>query len=128
LRAAAAPLLPAAATNQATVGDAADLPAAALLDTAADLALAADESFRALSPIMLDRKADRPIGVTVMQQLIAARPQIATARQAVERAAAAWARIRLDALAPALRGRLLPIGGMLAALRDGLDLSAALPG
>jgi hypothetical protein len=127
LRDAAAPLLPAAATNQATTGDAADLPAA-LLDTAAELAVAADESFRALSPIMLDRKADRPIGVVVMQQLTAARPQIATARQAAARASAAWARIRLDALAPALRDQLLPITGRLAALRDGLDLADALPG
>jgi hypothetical protein len=107
----------------------ADLVAAEpLLDTAADLARAADESFRALSPIVLDRKADRPIGVAMMQQLIAARPQIAAARQATDRAAAAWAGIQLDALDPALRGQLLPIAGMLAALRDGLDLSAALPG
>ena len=103
------------------------LDARPLLDAAADLTLAADEAYAALAPVMLQRDGTQPIGVAMTTQLVAARPQLDLARQAAARAADVWAHVDLDAMPVALATQLRSIGGLVATLRDGLELAQALP-
>ncbi|MBK9942209.1 MAG: DUF4012 domain-containing protein [Kouleothrix sp.] len=126
LRAAAAPLLHPAAGQPAPDANLAAL--APLLDTAADLALAADEAFQGLAPVLLRRDSAQPIGVAVVDQLAQARPRITAARDAAGRAADAWQRADLAHLPTPVVARLRPIGQLAQALRDGMDLALALPG
>jgi hypothetical protein len=128
LRAEAAPLLPAMRWLGWVPTYGPDLAAAEpLLDTAVDLSSAADESFAALSPILLTRDDAQPIGEALSQRVAAARPQLETAREAVARASAAWSHIRVEALSPALRDQLRRVETMLPLAQAGIELAPIVP-
>jgi hypothetical protein len=128
LRAEAAPLLPAVRHLGWLPGYGPDLAAAGpLLDLAASLSRAADESFAALMPIVHERDASQPPGAWLARQLTAARPQLEAARQELARAAAARAQIATADLSPPLRDRLERLDHLLPLAQDGVDLALALP-
>jgi hypothetical protein len=98
-----------------------------LLDLAVGLSGAADDSFAALAPLILDRDPALPIGVALATRLTAARPQLESARGSLARALEAWQRIPVDRLAAPLRDPLRRVEPLLAPAQDGIDLALAAP-
>jgi hypothetical protein len=79
-----------------------DLAAAEpLLDTAVELSGAADESVAALAPLLRDGQPAEAL----IRKLPQIQPQLASARGAADRAAAAWSRVQLDTLSPRIRAQ-----------------------
>ena len=128
LRAEAGPLLPLSRYLGWVPVYGADLVAAPpLLDLAVDLTSAADQSYQALAPLLLDRDRAEPINQGMVVRLVQARPQIERARAALHDAAETWRRIPIDTLSPQLRDPLERAMDALPIAQDGLDLALAVP-
>jgi hypothetical protein len=98
-----------------------------LLDTAVYLTIAADETYAALAPALIEREPDESIRVVLVRYLVPPPPQLATARQALAQATDAWSRVPLDHLSPRARGYLAPVETYLPLAQDTLDLVPVLP-
>ncbi len=98
-----------------------------LLDLAVDMAWAAEDGYIALMPALRPLPAGQPAGAALVQRLGGARPDLEHMRQTLARASAAWERLPLAGLSPALRAQLQLIAPLLPAARDGVDLALALP-
>ena len=98
-----------------------------LLDTGDNLAAAADDIFDALAPVMIRRANAQPLGPSLIDQLVAGRPKLEAAQQALTRATAAQKHVPIDELSPWLQDRLRLVEKVLPAAQDVLDLSLAAP-
>ncbi len=125
LRVAAAPLLAPGAGQPAPAASLAS--AAPMIDAVAELAAAADDAYAGLAPLLLARSQGGPLGAAVVDQVLAAQPRLAAARDAATRAADAAARLQASHPPAAIVGRLQPLTTLAALLRDGMNLALALP-
>jgi hypothetical protein len=98
-----------------------------LLDTAVSLTIAADETYAALAPALIEREPDESIRVVLVRYLVPPPAQLATARQALAQAADAWSHVPLDHLSPRTRSYLAPVETFLPLAQDTLDLVPVLP-
>lgn len=106
----------------------ADLEAAGpLLDLAAGLTTAADESYTALSPLLIDRDVRVPLTAAFVDRLVTERQRLASAREALGQASEAMGQIPLDRLSPWTRDRLRRVDDLLPLVEGGLDLVLTLP-
>lgn len=124
LRDEAAPLFPLTSRLGWLPGYGPNLAAAApLLDSASDLASAADTTYAALAS---QRNSGPPLAA-LAAQLRDAQPQLAQARQQLAQASARLASVDAESLSPRLGQPIQQLRPLLPAARDALDLALAAP-
>lgn len=98
-----------------------------LLDTTIHLGLAASDGAAGLAPILREHDATQPRSVRLTHQLVAARPSLEQARQALAYATTTWTQIPTDTLPAPLRAQMQRIAPLLPVGQDMLDLALIAP-
>lgn len=94
-----------------------------LLESAAELASAANAAYTGFAPLILEQAS----GATIVARLQDGRPHFELARQALDRATGALSQIDVEQLPPPLAARLRQATTLLPSARDGVDLALAAP-